>query len=130
MKKFVVETIVKEINDEVENILDTNQFVQEIEETINITETEIAASSSLSFQPMTGGKGAKSVKIISDIPIKMTYTSMADTFNFGCYMREITLLGDAKTGDSSSYFVANSGSITLQNADTEKSAKVKIIYTY
>ena len=130
MKKFVVETIVKEINDEVENIVSTDQFVQEITEAINVTETEIAPNGSLTFEPLTNGKGAKSVRIVSDIPLKMSYTSQASTYNFGCYMKEITLLGDTTDNSYSAGFVAKQGNITLQNADTDDIAHVKIIYTY
>lgn len=130
MKKFVVETTVKELNDEVENILSTDQFVQEITEAINVTETEIAPNGSLTFETLTNGKGAKSVRIVSDIPLKMSYTSQANTYNFGCYMKEITLLGDNTDNGYTAGFIAKQGNITLQNADADDTAHLRIIYTY
>lgn len=130
MKKLVVETIVKEVNDNVENIIDKTQFVQQVTETINKTETYVAPESTLTVTPFQGGKGAKSIRIISDLPLKMSYTSQATTYDFGCYMNEITLLGDETSEEFTQGFVAKYGSITLENRNTEDTAHVKIIYTY
>lgn len=130
MKKLVVETIVKEVNDDIENVIDRQQFVSEVEETINKTETYVPAGGNLQFQPFQGGKGARSIRIISDIPIKLLYTSMNNSYDFGCYMKEITLLGDEADEDFTAGFISKYGSITLENSDTENVAKIKIIYAY
>lgn len=130
MKKLVIETVVKEVNDDIENIIDKSQFVQEITETINKTQTYINPSSTFTFEPFRGGKGVKNIKIISDIPVKMSYTSQADTYNFGCNMKEYTFLGGGDNENRNSDFIAKYGSISLQNIDTEKTAHIKIIYTY
>ena len=130
MKKFVVETIVKEVDNDIENVIDRQQFVSEVEETINVTETYIVASGSLTFSPFQGGTGARSVRIISDLPLKMSFTSMDNSYDFGCYMKEITLLGDEEDTNLTPGFVAKYGSITLANRNTENRAKIKIIYVY
>ena len=129
MKKIVIDTKVKEINDNVENLLSKEQYVGEIIDTCSIIETVIAPEGTYQFSN-SSGKGMKTLKIISDVPITMSYTSQANTYNFGAYFKEISLITNGANPDTSVDWIASYGSVTLTNTSAEDTAHIKIIFTY
>ena len=135
MKKIVLETKVKIVDDNIEKIIDESQFTQEITKTIESHSLIIRANSSYEFYPSGAGvNGAKGIRIISDIPINLTHTHQIHTYDFGFYARDITLFGGEPYESENTYrdgtTIGYQGTITLRNRDEEKEAHVRIIYYF
>ena len=81
MEKIVIDSKIKLITDEVEDVIDKGQYVSEVAETSSIVTTKIGPEQTYNFENPSG-KGIKVIKIISDQPITMSYTSQANTYNF------------------------------------------------
>lgn len=126
MKKIVVETIVKELNDEVENIIDTNQFIQEIENTIITEERTIVKDSSYTIDATVSGY--KGLRIISDVEIQLKTTYAHQDHRLYCEVREISLFGSYD--DVSSGRIGEMGEIIITNPSAEKDAHIKLVYYY
>lgn len=143
MKKIVVETTVKEINDDVENIIDRTQSVANIEYDIciqNIVINKSSDSGSFSFNLTSYPKirGAKGIRIISDCRLNLQHTHMAESYDLGFFVKDITLFlgedtGEHREGETQVYndgdTIGYYGNITLTNKD-DKVANVKIIWYY
>lgn len=127
-KKIVINSITKFLNDEVTDVVDESQSVIDINEDSSVIETTIAPSGTYSLS--NSYKGMKTLRIISDQPITMSYTSQGSPYNFGARFKEIQLVANGEDADSSTDWIASYGNITLQNADADDTAHIKIIYTY
>ena len=128
MKKLVIDTKTKLVTDDVEDIIDKCQYVGSINETSSVVETTVAPSTS--YVVDNGGKGVKTLRIISDVPFTMSYTSQANTYNFGAHFKDIQLVCNGEDTSSTVDFIAKQGEITITNVSTEDTAHIKIIYTY
>lgn len=128
MKKIVIDSKIKLINDDIEDVIDKEQYVDEVAETSSIVETTITPSNSYVFG--NGSKGMKTLKIVSDIPFTLSYTSQANTYDFGARFKEIQLICNGEDGDMSSDWIARYGSVTITNVSTEDTAHIKIIFTH
>ena len=128
-KRLVIDTKIKIIEDSVEDIIEKRQYVGEIKETSTVIETIIAPSLTYEFENPSG-KGIKTLKIISDVPITMSYTSQMNTYNFGAYFKEISLITNGEDENSTVDWIAKQGTITLTNTSAEDTAHIKIIFTY
>lgn len=129
MKKIVIDSKIKLITDEIEDVVDKEQYVSEVLETSSIVTTKINTESTYNFGTPSG-KGIKVLKIISDQPITMSYTSQANTYDFGATFKEIQLVTNGENTDTTTDWIAAYGSITLTNTSTTDVANVKIIFTY
>lgn len=142
MKKLVVETIVKEVDGDIENIIDKTQSIANVESTIvteNIVIDKASSNGYFDFVPTNyyGIRGAKGIRIISDCRLNFQHSHMATNYNLGFFVKDITLFlgedtgeheGDVTEyieGDTIGYF----GHIILTNKD-DKVANVKIIWYY
>lgn len=128
MKKLVIDTTTKLVTDGLEDILDTNQYVGEIVETSSVLETTIAPSGSYVFD--NGGKGIKTLKVISDVPFTFSYTSQMNTYNFGANFKEISIVCNGASDGATADWIAKNGEVTIANVSAEDTAHIKIIYTH
>lgn len=129
MKKLIIDTKIKLTDEGFEDLLDKKQTVIDINETSNVIETVIASSGIYNFQNPSG-KGMKALRIVSDVPITMSYTSESDTYNFGAKFKEIQLVANGEENTVNTDWIAQHGIITLTNTSTEDVAHIKIIFTY
>lgn len=129
MGKIVIDSKIKLITDEIEDVVDKEQYVSEVAETSSIVTTKINPEQIYNFENPSG-KGIKVLKIISDQPITMSYTSQINTYNFGARFKEIQLIANGENADTTTDWIASYGSITLTNTSTTDVANVKIIFTY
>lgn len=139
MKKVILETKVKLVDDEVVRVLDETKLVEEVSKAYEVKKFIIAAHSGLTFETMNGEgvRGAKGIKITSDVPLKLSHTHMANNYNVGFYVKEITLFGVQDTGfgdGSTSVYtegdtIGYSGHIALTNIQKQP-ANVKVIWYY
>ena len=129
MEKIVIDSKIKLITDDIEDVIDKEQYVSEVAETSSIVTTKISPEQTYNFENKTG-KGIKVLKIISDQPITMSYTSQANTYNFGAKFKEIQLITNGKDADTLADWIAKMGSVTITNTSTTDVANVKIIFTY
>lgn len=135
-KKIVLETKVKIVDDNIEKIIDESQFVQEVTNTVETHSLIIAAGSSFEFSPSGAGvKGAKGIRITSDIPVKLSHSHTMNNYNTGFYGRDITLFGGTDPNVDEHTEIDQTtlgylGSITINNRDTQKDANVRIIYYF
>lgn len=129
MEKIVIDSKIKLITDDIEDVIDKEQYVSEVAETSSIVTTKINPEQIYNFENPSG-KGIKVLKIISDQPITMSYTSQINTYNFGARFKEIQLIANGENADTTTDWIASYGSITLTNTSTTDVANVKIIFTY
>lgn len=139
MKKVILETKVKLVDDEVVRVLDETKLVEEVSKAYEVKQFHIAANNSITID-ITGGegvRGAKGIKITSDVRLKLSHTHMASNYNVGFYVKEITLFGGQDTGfddGSTSVYtdgdtIGYLGNIVLTNSE-EQPANVKVIWYY
>ena len=129
MEKIVIDSKIKLITDDVEDVIDKEQYVSEVAETSSIVTTKISPEQTYNFENPSG-KGIKVLKIVSDQPITMSYTSQQNTYNFGAKFKEIQLITNGEDADTLADWIAKMGSITITNTSTTDVANVKIIFTY
>lgn len=129
MERIVIDSKIKFIKDEVEDVIDKEQYVSEVAETSSIVTTKISPEQSYNFENHSG-KGIKVLKIISDQPITMSYTSQQNTYNFGAKFKEIQLIANGESADTTNDWIASYGSVTITNTSETDAANVKIIFTY
>lgn len=129
MKKLVIDNKIKLVDESVEDILEKKQTVVDIAETSTIIETVISAENAYSFSS-PAGKGMKTLRIISDVPITFSYTSQANTYSLPVKLKEIQFVTNGENKDTSIDWIASYGSVTLTNTSTEDVAHIKIIFTY
>ena len=109
--------------------IDKEQYVSEVAETSSIVTTKISPEQTYNFENPSG-KGIKVLKIVSDVPITMSYTSQQNTYNFGAKFKEIQLITNGENADANADWIAQYGSVTITNTSTTDVANVKIIFTY
>ena len=129
MKKIVIDSKIKLITDDIEDVIDKEQYVSEVAETSSIVTTKISPEQTYNFENPSG-KGIKVLKIISDQPITMSYTSQQNTYNFGAKFKEIQLITNGENENTPADWIAFYGSVTITNTSTTDVANVKIIFTY
>jgi hypothetical protein len=129
MEKIVIDSKIKLITDDIEDVIDKEQYVSEVAETSSIVTTKISPEQTYNFENPSG-KGIKVLKIASDQPITMSYTSQQNTYNFGAKFKEIQLITNGENADTNADWVAKMGSVTITNTSTTDVANVKIIFTY
>ena len=129
MEKIVIDSKIKLITDDIEDVIDKEQYVSEVAETSSIVTTKISPEQTYNFENPSG-KGIKVLKIVSDQPITMSYTSQQNTYNFGAKFKEIQLITNGEDADTTADWIAKMGSITITNTSTTDVANVKIIFTY
>jgi hypothetical protein len=129
MEKIVIDSKIKLITDDIEDVIDKEQYVSEVAETSSIVTTKISPEQTYNFENKSG-KGIKVLKIVSDQPITMSYTSQANTYNFGAKFKEIQLITNGENADTNADWIAKMGSVTITNTSTTDVANVKIIFTY
>jgi hypothetical protein len=129
MEKIVIDSKIKLITDDIEDVIDKEQYVSEVAETSSIVTTKISPEQTYNFENPSG-KGIKVLKIVSDQPITMSYTSQANTYNFGAKFKEIQLITNGENADTNADWIAKMGSVTITNTSTTDVANVKIIFTY
>ena len=129
MEKIVIDSKIKLITDDIEDVIDKEQYVSEVAETSSIVTTKINPEQTYNFENPSG-KGIKVLKIVSDQPITMSYTSQANTYNFGAKFKEIQLIANGENADTTTDWIASHGSVTITNTSTTDVANVKIIFTY
>lgn len=136
MTKLVLKTELKQVNQDegTENIIDTQEMVVEATAAISVKEFEIAANSTFTFIISAyKARGAKGIRIISDIPLKLSHTYMMNNYDIGFYVKDITLFGGIDSINPPSYrdgdTIGYQGEISLRNRE-ENPAKVKLIWYY
>lgn len=129
MEKVVIDSKIKFVKDDIEDVVDKGQYVSEVIADTGVITTTISAGYSYTFAQHSG-LGFKFLKIISDVPITMSYTSQANTYDFGVNFKEIQLVANGERGDVSADWIASYGSITITNTSATNVANVKIIFTY
>ena len=129
MEKIVIDSKIKLITDDVEDVIDKEQYVSEVAETSSIVTTKINTEQAYEFENPSG-KGIKVLKIVSDQPITMSYTSQQNTYNFGAKFKEIQLITNGENENTSTDWIAQYGSVTITNTSETDVANVKIIFTY
>ena len=129
MEKIVIDSKIKLITDDIEDVIDKEQYVSEVAETSSIVTTKISPEQTYNFENPSG-KGIKVLKIVSDQPITMSYTSQANTYNFGAKFKEIQLITNGENADTNADWIAKTGSVTITNTSETDVANVKIIFTY
>lgn len=137
MKKIVFESKTRIVNDDnTEDFVLCNKFSQDIAQGVSLVEDEIKPNSTYTVPSLNNsGKGYKGIRIISDIPLKFSFTSQASTSELAVYLTDITLLGgkDPKIDEyatDTQACIAYNGQITLNNRDTEKTAKIKLVFFF
>ena len=129
MEKVVIDSKIKFVKDDIEDIVDKGQTVQEVTTSTSIVEITLSASNSYEFSS-PAGTGMKVLKIVSDVPITMSYTSMQNTYDFGARFKEIQLVCNGEEEDMSSDWIARYGAVTITNTSAEDTAHIKIIFTH
>lgn len=129
MEKIVIDSKIKLITDDIEDVIDKEQYVSEVAETSSIVTTKISPEQAYNFENPSG-KGIKVLKIVSDQPITMSYTSQQNTYNFGAKFKEIQLITNGENADTTADWIAKAGIVTIINTSTTDVANVKIIFTY
>ena len=129
MEKIVIDSKIKLITDDIEDVIDKEQYVSEVAETSSIVTTKISPEQTYNFENPSG-KGIKVLKIVSDQPITMSYTSQANTYNFGAKFKEIQLITNGENADTNADWIAKTGSVTITNTSETDVANVKIIFTH
>ena len=129
MERIVIDSKIKLITDDIEDVIDKEQYVSEVAETSSIVTTKISPEQTYNFENPSG-KGIKVLKIISDQPITMSYTSQQNTYNFGAKFKEIQLITNGENENTPADWIASYGSVTITNTSTTDVANVKIIFTY
>ena len=125
MKKIIIETTIKQLDGEVEQIINQNQFVQEVEDTLATIKAVIEPEGQYIFNNRE--MGIKNMIVFSDKPIKISYTSGDNTFVYGEYVNGMMVQGG---GASVANLIDQNGNITLENESTTDKANITIIYSY
>ena len=98
MEKIVIDSKIKLITDDIEDVIDKEQYVSEVAETSSIVTTKINPEQTYNFENPSG-KGIKVLKLLYQ-PITMSYTSQANTYNFGAKFKEIQLITNGEDADT------------------------------
>ena len=123
VKKLVLETKIKQIDGNVETLIDTNEYVQEITNKCIIQDVVIPKNSTYTVLNAQSGEGVRVLIVHSDIPLALSYDIQGSQYDLAVPLNEIKL---AFTGEYNT--IGSYGTITLQNYDMTENANAKIIF--